>query len=75
MEDMQSVDLDNVGSDTESFFGDIKNLSLKHSGRHGRVLAVEDSELDNRIRRNPAMFTTFLGLPQSFKNLEHGILL
>ncbi len=75
MEDMQPVDLNNIGPDTEPFRRYIENLSLNHSGTDRRVLAVKDSELDSKTDRIPDVFTTFPGSPEFLKNLEHGITL
>jgi len=75
MEDMQPIDLNSIGPDTEPFDRDIENFSLNHSGTDHRVLAVKDSELDSRADRSPDVFTTVLGSPEFVKNLEYGITL
>jgi len=75
MEDMQPIDLNYVGPNTEPFHRDVENLSLNHSGTDSRVLAVKNSELDGRTDRSPDVFTTFPRSPESLKNLEHCITL
>jgi len=73
MENMQSIDLNDIGSDAEPFSRYIEHFSLNHSGTDGRVLAVKYSKLDSGYDWRPDMFSTFFRLPELFKDLEHEI--